>query len=92
MLTTSEENWFYAQCLKWGRVALDKAAIASIFGATKGVRLKELKAFCVWRKLKVKVDQTGDIFTFILLPSRAPATIRRGSGHANRKNFCLAKD
>jgi len=57
-------NWIYMQCAKWGRVTFGKESLKAIFTATDRNLLRQLKAYCSKRKLKIQIDSTKSLFTF----------------------------
>jgi hypothetical protein len=63
-MNTAQGNWIYLQCAKWGRVTFGKESLKAIFTATDRNLLRQLKAYCLKRKLKMRVDRTHSLFTF----------------------------
>src|SRR5215469_9311371 len=57
-------NWIYMQCAKWGRVTFGKESLKAIFTTTDQNLLRQLKAYCSTRKLKMQMDSTKSLFTF----------------------------
>ncbi len=63
-MTTSDGNWIYLQCAKWGRVTFGKDSLKTIFAANDKNLPRQLKDFCHREKVKMVSDRTHTLFTF----------------------------
>jgi len=65
----TQDNWISLQCTKWGRVTFGKEALKTIFSTTDRSLFKNLKKYCLRKKLKMQADRTRSLFTFQIKPS-----------------------
>lgn len=63
-MNTTQENWIYQQCAKWGRVTFGKQSLKTMFTATDRNLLRQLKGHCSEKKLNMQADRTKSLFTF----------------------------
>jgi hypothetical protein len=70
-MNTTYGNWIYELCVKWGRVTFGKESLKTIFSATDRNLGKQLKDYCVTKKVKMQVDNTKSLFTFQIMPHQS---------------------
>ena len=62
------------QCAKWGSVTFGKDSLKAIFLADDRNLLKQLKQYCLAKKVKMNVDKTRSLFTFQMRSKRHTGT------------------